>query len=168
VAADVIARYWRLRGLDVLFATGTDEHGQKVLTSAQAQGKNAQEFVDGIAAAYKAAWSAFHVSNDVFIRTTDPQHMAVVQGVFDQLRSTGDIYLGTYEGWYCVPCESYFREDELVEGNCPDCSRPTSSRRASTPRPSSSISASTPNSFSPIRDAMRSSRSSRAGCWTRA
>ncbi len=124
VAADVIARYWRLRGLDVLFATGTDEHGQKVLTSAQAQGKHPQEFVDEIVAAYKAAWKAFHVSNDVFVRTTDPEHMAVVQGVFDRLRTTGDIYLGTYEGWYCVPCESYFREDELVEGNCPDCGRP--------------------------------------------
>jgi methionyl-tRNA synthetase len=123
VAADVIARFWRLQGHDVLFATGTDEHGQKVFNSAQAQGKHPQDFVDEIAAAYKAAWSAFHVSNDVFIRTTDPCHVAVVQGVFGTLRESGDIYLGTYEGWYCVPCESYFREDELVEGRCPDCNR---------------------------------------------
>lgn len=123
VAADVIARYRRLRGQQVLFATGTDEHGQKVFRSAQAQGKNPQDFVDEIAGAYQAAWKAFHIEYDVFIRTTDPVHVATVQYVFDKLRASGDIYAGEYEGWYCTACESYFREDELKEGNCPDCGR---------------------------------------------
>lgn len=123
VAADVTARYRRLRGQRVLFATGTDEHGQKVFRSAQAQGKDPQHFVDEIAGAYQAAWKAFHIEYDVFIRTTDPVHVATVQYVFDKLRASGDIYVGEYEGWYCTACESYFREDELRQGNCPDCGR---------------------------------------------
>ncbi|MCX7599571.1 MAG: methionine--tRNA ligase [Armatimonadetes bacterium] len=123
VAADVVARYRRLRGQRVLFATGTDEHGQKVFRSAQAQGKNPQAFVDEIAAAYQKAWKAFHIEYDAFIRTTNTTHVATVQYVFDKLRASGDIYPGEYEGWYCTACESSFREDELRDGNCPDCGR---------------------------------------------
>lgn len=123
VAADVVARYRRLRGQRVLFATGTDEHGQKVFRSAQGQGRDPQDFVDEIAGAYQAAWKSFHIEYDVFIRTTNPAHVATVQYVFDKLRASGDIYAGEYEGWYCTACESYFREDELRDGNCPDCGR---------------------------------------------
>ncbi len=124
VAADVVARYQRLRGQRVLFATGTDEHGQKVFRTAQDQGIEPQALVDRIAEAYKDAWRRLHIQYDVFIRTTEPRHMQVVQHVFAKLRDQGDIYLGTYEGWYCVACETYYREDELIEGKCPDCGRP--------------------------------------------
>lgn len=124
VAADVVARYQRLRGLRVLFATGTDEHGQKVYRSALERGRQPQEFVDEIAAAYQEAWRQFHIEYDVFIRTTDPRHVRVVRDVFSKLAASGDIYPGTYEGWYCVACESYYREDELEAGRCPDCGRP--------------------------------------------
>ena len=124
VAADVVARYQRLRGRDVLFATGTDEHGEKNRRSAEDKGVTPQQYVDEMSGLYKEAWRDFHIEYDTFIRTSDPQHIAVVQEVFAKLRDSGDIYLGTYEGWYCVACESYYREDELQEGNCPDCGRP--------------------------------------------
>ncbi len=124
VAADVVARYQRLRGREVLFATGTDEHGEKNRRSAEEKGVTPQEYVDEMSGLYKEAWREFHIEYDVFIRTSDPQHIAVVQDVFAKLRDSGDIYLGTYEGWYCVACESYYREDELQEGKCPDCGRP--------------------------------------------
>ncbi|MBC7287111.1 MAG: methionine--tRNA ligase [Armatimonadetes bacterium] len=123
VAADVIARYWRLRGREVLFATGTDEHGEKNRRSAEQRGLRPQQYVDEMSALYQQAWSDFHIQYDRFIRTSEAQHIEVVQRVFEQLRDSGDIYLGTYEGWYCVACESYYREDELVEGKCPDCGR---------------------------------------------
>jgi len=124
IAADVHARYHRLRATPVLFATGTDEHGQKVAHSAQAQGMTPQEFVDNIVGSFKQMWQRLHISYDRFIRTTDPHHMAAVQHIFSQLRESGDIYLGEYEGWYCVPCETYLAEVELVDGCCPECGRP--------------------------------------------
>ena len=123
VAADTIARYHRLHGERVLFATGTDEHGQKVARSAREQGLEPQVFVDRLAETYKAAWRSFHVEYDRFVRTTEPGHKRVVQKIFARLRDRGDIYAGIYEGWYCVACEAYFREDELERGRCPDCNR---------------------------------------------
>ncbi len=123
IAADVHARYHRLQGEAVLLSTGTDEHGQKVALSAQAQGMEPQEFVDDVVSFFKQMWQRLHISYDRFIRTTDPNHMATVQHVFSQLRESGDIYLGEYEGWYCVPCETYLSEAELADGCCPECGR---------------------------------------------
>lgn len=124
IACDALARYHRLRGEEVLLATGTDEHAQKVVRAAEAAGVGVQSFVDGYAEIYKQTWDALHVEYDRFIRTTEADHKAAVQHVFAQLLATGDIYKGEYKGWYCVPCETYFPEAELVEGNCPDCGRP--------------------------------------------
>ncbi len=123
IAADVHARYNRLQGAPVLFSAGTDEHGQKVALSAQAQGMEPQEFVDDVVSFFKQMWQRLHISYDRFIRTTDPNHMATVQQVFSQLRESDDIYLGEYEGWYCVPCETYLSEAELTDGCCPECGR---------------------------------------------
>jgi methionyl-tRNA synthetase len=124
VAADATARYRRLRGERVLFATGTDEHGHKVYRAAVAEGIEPQTYVDRIVLLWQDAWRKCHISYDYFVRTSDPVHVAVVQQVFRTLREQGDIYVGAYEGWYCVPCESYFREQEVVQGRCPDCHRP--------------------------------------------
>lgn len=124
IACDALARYRRLRGDDVLFATGVDEHAQKVLRAAQAQGVPVQDFIDGYAEAYRKAWAGLHISYDRFIRTSDADHKAAVQEVFRRLLASGDIYKADYQGWYCVPCETYFPESELKEGNCPDCGRP--------------------------------------------
>ncbi len=123
IAADVHARYQRLRGRQVLFSVGTDEHGQKVARSAQAQGMKPQEFVDHVVGFFKQMWERLHINYDRFIRTTNPDHMATAQHVFAQLRGSDDIYLGEYEGWYCVPCETYLTEAELVDGCCPECGR---------------------------------------------
>lgn len=123
VAADTLARYYRLRGRTVLFATGTDEHGQKVHQAALAQGVEPQAYVDRIVVPWQQTWQRFHVHYDRFIRTTEPEHMAVVQEVFRRLRDQDDIYPGTYEGWYCIPCEAYLREHELLDGRCPECGR---------------------------------------------
>ncbi len=123
IAADVHARYHRLQGARVLFATGTDEHGQKVALSAQAQGIEPQEFVDDVVGFFKQMWQRLHIRYDRFIRTTDSDHIATVRHVFDQLRESDDIYLGEYEGWYCVPCETYLTEAELSNGCCPECGR---------------------------------------------
>ncbi len=123
IAADVHARYHRLRGESVLLCTGTDEHGQKVALSAEAQGIQPQEFVDEVAGSFQQMWQRLHIDYDRFIRTTDPAHMATVQHVFSQLRESDDIYLGEYEGWYCVPCETYLTEAELTDGCCPECER---------------------------------------------
>ena len=123
IAADVHARYHRLQGARVLFATGTDEHGQKVALSAEARGMEPQEFVDEVVGSFKQMWQRLHIRYDRFIRTTDSDHMATVQHVFDQLRESNDLYLGEYEGWYCVPCETYLTEAELTDGCCPECRR---------------------------------------------
>jgi methionyl-tRNA synthetase len=124
VAGDAMARYKRLRGYDVIYLTGTDEHGQKIERKAAEKGVTPQTFVDGIVTGIKSLWSKLDISYDDFIRTTEERHTKVVQQIFQQLLDQGDIYLGEYEGWYCTPCESYVLERQLVDGNCPDCGRP--------------------------------------------
>lgn len=124
VAADTMARYKRLRNYDVMFLTGTDEHGQKIERKAQEKGVSPKEYVDEIVSGIKDLWKKLDISNDDFIRTTDERHMKIVEKIFAQLVEKGDIYLDEYEGWYCTPCESFFTERQLVDGNCPDCGRP--------------------------------------------
>ncbi|WP_135549861.1 methionine--tRNA ligase [Paenibacillus cymbidii] len=124
VAADAMARYKRLRGYDVMFLTGTDEHGQKIERKAQEKGVSPQQFVDGIVVGIQDLWRKLDISYDDFIRTTEERHKTSVQRIFQQLLDQDDIYLGLYEGWYCTPCESFFQDRELVNGNCPDCGRP--------------------------------------------
>ena len=124
VAGDAMARYKRLRGYDVMYLTGTDEHGQKIERKAKEKGKSPQQFVDDIVAGIKELWRRLEISNDDFIRTTEPRHKQAVQKIFNKLLEQDDIYLGTYEGWYCTPCESFFLERQLDGGNCPDCGRP--------------------------------------------
>ncbi len=124
VAADAIARYKRIKGFDVMFLTGTDEHGQKIARKAEDLGVTPQAYVDNIVAGIRDLWNLFHISNDKFIRTTDDYHVAAVQKIFKQLYDQGDIYKSEYEGWYCTPCESFWTETQLVDGKCPDCGRP--------------------------------------------
>ena len=129
IAADALARYKRLKGFDVHFLTGTDEHGQKMWKAAENEKKTPQQFVDEIVKRFQSAWKTLNISYDDFIRTTDPRHTDTVQKIFSRLLKQGDIYKGEYEGWYCVPCESYWSEAELnedMEGRklCPDCGRP--------------------------------------------
>lgn len=124
VAADCLARYKRLRGCDVLFLTGSDEHGQKIERKAREKGMDPQAYVDRIVAGFKELWRRLHISYDDFIRTTEPRHQAVVQAIFQKIYDQGDIYKSTYEGWYCTPCETFWLERQLLEGNCPDCGRP--------------------------------------------
>ncbi len=118
-----MARYKRLRGFDVRYLTGTDEHGQKIERKAKEKGVTPQQFVDDIVSGIQQLWSKLEISYDDFIRTTEDRHKRVVEKIFKQLLEQDDIYLGTYEGWYCTPCESFFLERQLVSGNCPDCSR---------------------------------------------
>lgn len=124
VASDTMARYKRLRGLDVRFLTGMDEHGQKIQQKAEEAGMDPQTFVDGIADNAKKLWDLMDISYDDFIRTTEPRHREGVEKIFKKFLDNGDIYKGEYEGWYCTPCESYFTESQLDNGNCPDCGRP--------------------------------------------
>ena len=125
VAADALARYHRRLGHETYFLTGTDEHGQKIERAAIAEGKTPIQFVDEIVAGIKQLWAALHISYDDFIRTTEPRHTKVVQKIFKQLYDQGDIYKSSYEGWYCTPCETFWIEGKLKEGNlCPDCGRP--------------------------------------------
>ena len=123
LVADSIARYKRLRGYDVLFLTGTDEHGQKIEEKAKADGVTPKEYVDKIVDDTKSLWSDLQITYDRFIRTTDEDHVKCVQDVFQKLYNSGDIYLDSYEGKYCTPCESFFTESQLVDGKCPDCGR---------------------------------------------
>ena len=124
VLADMIARYKRMMGFDVRFLTGSDEHGQKIEEYAVAAGKTPQEYVDGTAETIKAVWDSMNVTYDRFIRTTDPDHVAVIQKIFKKLYDKGDIYKSCYEGKYCVPCESFYTPSQLTEdGKCPDCGR---------------------------------------------
>ena len=124
VLADMIARYKRMMGFDVRFLTGSDEHGQKIEEYAVAAGKTPQEYVDGTAETIKAVWDSMNVTYDRFIRTTDPDHVAVIQKIFKKLYDQGDIYKSSYEGKYCVPCESFYTPSQLTEdGKCPDCGR---------------------------------------------
>ncbi len=124
IAADCLARYHRLQGQQVLFSTGTDEHGQKVARSAAQQGVAPQEFADEVVEAFKLMWKRLHIEYDRFIRTTEPDHVVAAQSVFQRLVDSGDVYLGQYQGWYCVPCETYLRESDLEAAVCPQCGRP--------------------------------------------
>lgn len=123
VLTDALARYKRLEGYDVFFLTGTDEHGQKIQMQAKEDGITPQEHVDKIAGEIRRIWDFMDISYDKFIRTTDADHKEIVQKIFRKLYDQGDIYKGKYEGHYCVPCESFFTESQLVEGKCPDCGR---------------------------------------------
>jgi len=123
VAADVMARYKRLRGYDVRFLTGTDEHGQKIERKAKEKGVTPQQYVDVIVAGIQDLWAKLEITHDDFIRTTEERHKASVERIFQQLLDQDDIYLGTYEGWYCTPDEAFFTERQLVDGKCPDCGR---------------------------------------------
>lgn len=123
VIADALARYKRLKGYDVFFLTGSDEHGQKIEERAKKKGCTPKEFVDPIIDNAKDLWKSLDISYNKFIRTTDPEHVECVQKVFKQLYDQGDIYKGTYEGWYCTPCESFWTESQLKGGKCPDCGR---------------------------------------------
>jgi len=124
ITADVIARFKRMWGYKVFFSTGTDEHGQKILESAKALNWTPQEHVDSYSQVFKDAWKRLHISYDDFIRTTEPRHEKVVKYIVERLYDKGDIYKGIYEGWYCIPCETFLQEDELKDGNCPNCGRP--------------------------------------------
>lgn len=123
VATDTMARYKRLRGYDVMFLTGTDEHGQKIERIATGQGMTPKAYTDKVVAGIKELWKTLHISYDRFIRTTDDYHVKAVQKIFKQLYDQGDIYKSSYEGWYCTPCESFFTETQLKDGKCPDCGR---------------------------------------------
>ena len=124
IMTDAIARYKRMMGYDVFFLTGTDEHGQKIEDLAKEAGVQPQQYVDNVAATIKDIWDMVGASYDHFIRTTDDYHEKVVQHIFKKLYDQGDIYKSEYEGWYCVPCESFFTDTQIVDGKCPDCGRP--------------------------------------------
>ena len=127
VATDAMARYKRLAGYDVMFLTGTDEHGQKIETKAKEAGVTPKEFVDKIVEGpqgVKDLWKLMNISNDRFIRTTDDYHVSAVQKIFKKMYDKGDIYKGAYKGKYCTPCESFWTESQLKDGCCPDCGRP--------------------------------------------
>ncbi len=123
VAADTVSRYKRLKGYDVMFLTGTDEHGQKIQRKAEEMGVTPQQYVDEIVAGINELWKLMKITNDRFIRTTDKYHEKAVQNIFKKLYDQGDIYKSEYEGWYCTPCESFWTKTQLSEGKCPDCGR---------------------------------------------
>lgn len=123
VAGDAMARYKRMRGFDVMYLTGTDEHGQKIQRNAEEKGISPQQYVDEIVDGIKDLWKKLDISYDDFIRTTDERHKQIVEKIFARLLEQGDIYLDKYEGWYCTPCESFYTDRQLIEGNCPDCGR---------------------------------------------
>ena len=126
IIADMLARYSRLVGYDTFFLTGTDEHGQKIEQSAKAKGKTPKEYADEVSGKFKALWDDFDISYDKFIRTTDNYHKTGVQKAFAKMYEKGDIYKGHYEGNYCVGCETFFTDAQLIDGEgCPDCGRPT-------------------------------------------
>ena len=126
VATDAMARYKRLTGCEVMFLTGTDEHGQKIEDKAREAGVTPQQFVDNIVTGDRGIldlWKLMNISNDRFIRTTDAYHVTAIQKIFRKMYDNGDIYKGTYKGKYCKPCESFWTESQLVDGKCPDCGR---------------------------------------------
>ena len=124
VLTDAIARYKRIQGYDVYFMTGTDEHGQKIEEYAKAADVTPKEYVDKVAGEIREICDLLNTTYDKFIRTTDSDHEKTVQKIFKKLYEQGDIYKSTYEGKYCVPCESFFTPSQLVDGKCPDCGRP--------------------------------------------
>ena len=120
-----MARFKRLDGYEVMFLTGSDEHGQKIEQKAEESGVTPIEYVDNIVALFKQLWKELNISNDDFIRTTEERHREVVQMLFQRAYDNGDIYLGKYEGWYCIPDETFWPENKLTpEHLCPDCGRP--------------------------------------------
>lgn len=123
VLSDALVRAKRMQGYDVFFQTGTDEHGEKIQLKAEAKGITPKEYVDNEAGEIKRIWDLMNSSYDKFIRTTDKDHEAQVQKIFKKLYDQGDIYKGSYKGWYCTPCESFWTESQLVDGKCPDCGR---------------------------------------------
>ena len=123
IICDALARWNRKLGKEVFYLTGTDEHGQKISQSAQAVGKSEKEYLDNMVEDTKALWELLDISYDKFIRTTDSYHEKAVQKIFTQLYKTGYIYKGSYKGWYCTPCESFWTESQLKDGKCPDCGR---------------------------------------------
>lgn len=125
IAADALARYHRLRGDDVYFLTGTDENAQKIVRTAEGKKMNPKEYVDGVVERFQELWQLLDISNDDFIRTTEERHHKVVQEIFARLYEQGDIYKSEYEGWYCTPCETFWTENKVVDGKCPnpDCGR---------------------------------------------
>ena len=122
--ADAVARFQRLAGRDVFFLTGSDEHGQKIQRKAAENGQSPIQYVDHIVASFQMLWKKLGISNDDFIRTTEKRHHEVVQNIFQKIYDQGDIYKAAYEGWYCTPCETFWLERQLTDGNCPDCGRP--------------------------------------------
>ncbi len=124
VAADAVARFKRLTGYDVMFLTGSDEHGQKIQRIAEEKGVTPKEYVDEIVDGIKGLWKLMDIKYDKFIRTTDEYHMESVKKIFKKLYDQGDIYKDAYEGWYCTPCESFWTDTQLNDGKCPDCGRP--------------------------------------------
>ncbi|MEF9988054.1 MAG: methionine--tRNA ligase [Christensenella sp.] len=122
-AADSIARFKRQTGYDVMFLTGTDEHGQKIEKIATERGMSPKAYVDGVVTQIKELWKLMNISNDDFIRTTDKRHEECVQKIFQKLYDQGDIYKSEYESWYCTPCEAFWTDRQLVDGKCPDCGR---------------------------------------------
>ncbi len=124
IAADILARFYRLKDYAVFFLTGTDEHGQKVEKAALEKGRTPKEHADIMVENFKALWKMLNISSDAFIRTTDPEHEAVVQEILQKLRDKGDIERRTYSGWYCTPDERFWTEKEIVDGRCPECKRP--------------------------------------------
>jgi len=121
VGIDAVARFNRLMGRDVLLLTGMDEHGEKIQRKAEQQGASPQQFVDDMAALYKKMWASLGISYDDFIRTTEPRHIECVTAFFERVYNNGDIYKGTYEGWYCVRCENFLTQAQLVDERCGDC-----------------------------------------------
>ncbi|PKN15269.1 MAG: methionine--tRNA ligase, partial [Deltaproteobacteria bacterium HGW-Deltaproteobacteria-24] len=126
IIADMIARYSRLTGQKTFLLTGTDEHGQKIEQSAQARGKTPQEYANEVSGKFRTLWDEFDITYDKFIRTTDEEHKIGVQYAFEKMYKKGDIYKGDYEGYYCVSCETFFTQTQLIDGEfCPDCGKPT-------------------------------------------
>ncbi|HDS15771.1 MAG TPA: methionine--tRNA ligase [Proteobacteria bacterium] len=124
IAADVMARYQRLLGRQVFFLTGTDEHGQKIEKTAALRGLSARELVDQVVERFRHLWKLLNISHDDFIRTSEARHHRAVHAFYQRVKANGKIYLGHYEDWYCVPCETFWTEKQLVAGNCPECGRP--------------------------------------------
>lgn len=129
VAADTVARYKRMQGFDVMFLTGTDEHGQKIESVAKEKGVSPKDYVDEIVVGVKSLWELMNISYDRYIRTTDEIHIKAVQKIFKKLFDNGDIYKGEYVGKYCTPCESFWTETQAKDGKCPDCGRPVQDAR---------------------------------------
>ena len=164
VACDALARFKRMQGKEVMFLTGTDEHGQKIQDKAAEHGVQPKEYVDKIVATVKELWKLLDVSYDRFIRTTDDYHIQSCQKIFTKLYEQGDIYKGEYVGHYCKPCESFWTDSQLVDGKCPDCGREVAARSTTpTRKPTSSKPASTPTACSSSMRRTPSSSSPRAG-----